>query len=66
MPTDKNNWNKTPAVPFKNRQNSYSPTVLGPVGLDHECEAHAGDLLAKRTNKFEKTVAEFAEFKENF
>ena len=25
-----------------NRQYSYSPTVLGRVGLDHECEAHAG------------------------
>ena len=25
-----------------------------------------GDLLAKRTNKYEKTAAEFAEFKENF
>ena len=24
-----------------NRQNSYSPTVLGRVGLDHECKAHA-------------------------
>ena len=24
-----------------NRQYSYSPTVLGRVGLDHECEAHA-------------------------
>ena len=25
-----------------NRQYLYSPTVLGRVGLDHECEAHAG------------------------
>ena len=51
---------------FHPRQNSYSPTVLGRVGLDHECEAHAGTFLAKRTNKYEKTTAEFAEFKENF
>ena len=27
---------------YVNRQYSYSPTVLGRVGLDHECEAHAG------------------------
>ena len=27
---------------YANRQYSYSPTVLGQVGLDHECEAHAG------------------------
>ena len=47
-------------------QNSYSPTVLGRVGLDHECEAHAGTFLARRTNKYEKTAAEFAEFKKNF
>jgi len=26
----------------------------------------SGYLLAKRTNKYEKTAAEFAEFKENF
>ena len=47
-------------------QNSYSPTVLGRVGLDHECEAHAGTFLARRTNKYEKTAAEFAEFKKKF
>ena len=41
-----------------NRQYSYSPTS-GRVGLDHECEAHAGTF-------YEKTAAEFAEFKENF
>ena len=41
-------------------QNSYSLTVLGRVGLDHECEAHAGTFLPKRTNKYEKTAAEFA------
>ena len=27
-----------------NRQYSYSPTVLGRVGLDHECETHAGHV----------------------
>ena len=27
-----------------NRQYSYSPTVLGRVGFDHECEAHAGNF----------------------
>ena len=58
---------------FTLRQNSYSQTVLGGVGLDHECEAPCEgsfwDLLAKRTNKYEKTAAEFqefAEFKEDF
>ena len=30
------------ASPQYNRQYSYPPTVLGRVGLDHECEAHAG------------------------
>ena len=48
---------------FINRQYSYSSAVLGRVGLDHECEAHAGNFLP---NKYEKTAAEFAEFKENF
>ena len=58
---------------FTLRQNSYSQTVLGGVGLDHECEAPCEgsfwDLLAKRTNKYAKTAAElqeFAEFKEDF
>ena len=56
----------SPLLSKFNRQNSYSKTVLGRVSLDHECGAHAG-LLAKRTvNKYEKTAAEFAEFKENF
>ena len=27
-----------------NRQYSYSPTVLGQLGFDHECEAHAGNF----------------------
>ena len=51
-------------------QNSYSPTVLGRVGLESarpwECEAHAETFLARRTNKYEKTAAEFAEFKKKF
>ena len=50
---------------FTLRQNSYSQTVLGGVGLDHECEAPCEgsfwDLLAKRTNKYEKTAAELQE-----
>ena len=58
---------------FTLRQNSYSQTVLGGVGLDHECEAPCEgsfwDLLAKRTNKYAKTAAElqeFADFKEDY
>ena len=27
-----------------NRQYSYSPTVLGQLGFDYECEAHAGNF----------------------
>ena len=52
-----------------NRQYSYSPTVLGRVGLDHECEAHAGNFSPRgQTNmrKLAKTAAQFAGFKENF
>ena len=46
-----------------NRQYSYSPTVLGRVGLNfkHECEAHA-----EKRNKYEKTAADFAELKVNY
>ena len=29
-------------------------------------QGSCGELLAKRTNKYEKAAAEFAEFKENF
>ena len=36
------------ASPQYNRQYSYPPTVLGRVGLDHECEAHAGTFLLRR------------------
>ena len=50
---------------FINRQYSYSSAVLGRVGLDHECEAHAGNF-SPRGQTYEKTAAEFAEFKENF
>ena len=36
---------------YYNRQYSYSPTVLGRVGLGHECEAHAGNFsMSGQTN----------------
>ena len=54
------------ASPQYNRQYSYPPTVLGRVGLDHECEAHAGTFSPRGRTNMKKTAAEFAEFKENF
>ena len=39
---------------FANRQYSYSPTVLGRVGLDHECEAHAGNFSPRRQTNMRK------------
>ena len=37
-----------------NRQCSYSPTVLGQVGLDHECEAHVGTFSPRRQTNMRK------------
>ena len=37
-----------------NRQNSYSPIVLGRVGLDHECEAHAGNFSPRGQTNMRK------------
>ena len=37
-----------------NRQYSYSPTVLGRVGLDHECEAHAGTFSPRGQTNMKK------------
>ena len=37
-----------------NRQYSYSPTVLGRVGLDHECEAHAGNFSPRGQTNMRK------------
>ena len=37
-----------------NRQNSYSPTVLGRVALDHECEAHAGTFSPRGQTNMKK------------
>ena len=37
-----------------NRQYSYSPTVLGRVGLDHECEAHAGTFSPRGQRNMRK------------
>ena len=39
---------------FGNRQYSYSPTVLGRVGLDHECEAHAGNYSPRGQTNMRK------------
>ena len=36
------------------RQYSYSPTVLGRVGLDHECEAHAGTFSPRGQTNMRK------------
>ena len=37
-----------------NRQYSYSPTVLGRVGLDHECEVHAGNFSRRGQTNMRK------------
>ena len=37
-----------------NRQDSYSPTVLDRVGLDHECEAHAGTFSPRGQTNMKK------------
>ena len=37
-----------------NRQYSYSPTVLGRVCLDHECEAHAGNFSPRGQTNMRK------------
>ena len=37
-----------------NRQYSYSPTVLGRAGLDHECEAHAGTFSPRGQTNMKK------------
>ena len=39
-----------------NRQYSYSPTVLGRVGLDHECEAHAGNFSPRGQTNMRKLL----------
>ena len=39
---------------LKNRQYSYSPTVLGRVGLDHECEANAGNFSPRGQTNMKK------------
>ena len=41
-------------TPECNRQYSYSPTVLGRVGLDHECEAHAGNFSRRGQTNMRK------------
>ena len=40
--------------PWSNRQYSYSPTVLGRVGLDHECEPHAGNFSPRGQTNMRK------------
>ena len=37
-----------------NRQYSYSPTVLGRVCFDHECEAHAGNFSPRGQTNMRK------------
>ena len=39
-----------------NRQYSYSPTVLGRVGLDHECEAHARNFSPRGQTNIRKLL----------
>ena len=39
---------------YYNRQYSYSPTVLGRVGLGHECEAHAGNFSIRGQTNMRK------------
>ena len=39
---------------ISNRQYSYSPTVLGQVGLDDECEAHAGNFSPRGQTNMRK------------
>ena len=53
------------ASPQYNRQYSYPPTVLGRVGLDHKCEAHAG-TFSQRRHKYEKTAHEFENLRKMF
>ena len=54
---DKHSWLAYLMVDFfprMNRQYSYSPTVLGRVGLDHECEAHAGNFSPRGQTNMRK------------
>ena len=44
---------------FTSRQNSYSQTVLGRVGLDHECEAHAGTFSPRGQTNTKKLRLSF-------
>ena len=44
----------TPTNPNFNSQYSYSPTVLGRVGLDHECEANAGNFSPRGQTNMRK------------